>query len=76
MPRSRITTDAVATWKRLAHLTAAVRREAEGAEGDPFDEAMVAAVVGLAEALIAEADALTELEARLGKLARRLVASE
>ena len=49
----------------------AIRREADDAEADPFDEAMIAAVLGAAQALKAESDALVEIEARLGKMARR-----
>ncbi len=71
MPRTRKTIDAVGTRARLGDLQVAVRREAESAEADPFDEAMVAAVIGLADALKAEADALAEMEARLRMLARR-----
>ncbi len=71
MPKPRKTIDAGATRAKLDDLVDAVRREAEGAENDPFDDAMLAAVVGIAEALKAEADALAELEARLGRLARR-----
>ena len=76
MPRSRTTIDAAGTRAKLDRLTAAVRREAEGAEADPFDEATVAALAGVAGALKAEADGFAELEARLGKLARRALAPE
>ena len=67
MPRPRKTIDAGGTVARLDGLRAAVRREA-----DPFDDAMVAAVAGVAEALEAEADALAGFEARFGKVARRV----
>lgn len=77
MLRSRRTAiDAAGTAAKLDGLQAVVHREGEGAEADPFDDAMMAAVVGVAEALKAEADALVEIEARLGKLARRAVVSE
>ncbi len=41
-----------------------------GAEADPFDKAMIAAVLGIADALKAEADALVDLGMRLGRLTR------
>ena len=71
MLRPRKTIDAAGTRARLDELQTIVRREAEGAEADPFDDAMVAAVAGAAEAMKAGADALAEAEARIGKLARR-----
>ena len=71
MLRPRKTIDPEATRTRLDDLGSALRREAEGAEADPFDEAMVAAVLGAAEAMKAEAAALSEVEGRLGKLARQ-----
>ncbi len=76
MPRPRTAIDADNTPRRLDCLTAAAHREAEGAEADPFDDAMMAALASVAEALKAEADALAELEARLGKLAQRAVVAE
>ncbi len=76
MPRPRKTIDAGATRAKLDGFVGAVRREAEGAESDPFDDAMLAAVVGIAEAMKAEAGALAEVEARLGKLARRALVAE
>ena len=38
---------------------------------DPFDEALIAVLLGAAEALKVEADALAEIEARFGRMARR-----
>ena len=70
MLRSRKTIDAAGTHTRLGNLQVAVRREADSAEADPFDEAMIAAVLGAAEALKAETVALADLEAQFGKLAR------
>ena len=64
MLRSRKTIDAAGTRAKLDDVVVTLRREADAAEADPFDEAMVAAVVGLADALKAEADALAEIEAR------------
>ena len=71
MLRPRKTTDPKATRTGLDDVGSAVRREAESAEADPFDEAMVAAVLGAVEAMKAEGDALREIEERLGKLARK-----
>ena len=71
MLRPRKTIDPKATRARLDEIGAAVRREAESAEADPFDEAMVAAVLGVAETLKAEAAALSAVEDRLGKLVRK-----
>ena len=70
MPRYRTIIDAPAHRTRLDDAVAAVRREADGAAADPFDEAMMAAVFGIAEALKAETDALADLEKRMGKLGR------
>ena len=71
MLRSRKTIDAAGTRARLGDMQVAVRREADGAEADPFDEAMIAAVLGVAEMMKAEADALAAVAVRQGKLARR-----
>ncbi len=70
MLRSHKTIDADGVRERLNELQAAVRREADSAEADPFDEGMIAAVLGAAEALKAAADALAELVMHLGKMAR------
>lgn len=59
------------TATSLDSLIAAIQREAEGAEADPFDEAMVAAVAGAAEAMRAEASDLDALHRRLLKLSRQ-----
>ncbi len=72
MLRPRKTIDAGANRAKLDDFMVAVQREAEGAESDPFDDAMVTAVVGIEEATKAEAGALADLEARLGRLARRV----
>ena len=56
----------------LIDLGRALVEEGRAAEGlERLDEAMVAAVVGLAEAMKAEGDALAEIEGQVGKLARR-----
>ncbi len=69
MPKPRKTIDAGATRAKLDGLVDAVRREAEGAESDPLDDAMLATVVGVAEAVNTEAGALAE---RMTKVARRV----
>lgn len=56
---------------KLGDLVSRLRIEGALTQADPFDDAMVAAVTGVAVALAAEADALKKLEARLGRLARR-----
>ena len=70
MLKSRKTIDAAGTQATLDDVVVTLRREADAAEADPFDQAMIAAVLGAAEALKAAADALAELEMHLGKLAR------
>ncbi len=69
--RPRIPVGTAPHRAKLYDIVAAVRREADGAEADPFDEAMIAAVLGAAEAMKAEADALAAVAVRQGKLARR-----
>ena len=71
MLRPRKTIDPEATRTGLDDLGSTVRREAQSAEADPFDEAMVAAVLGAVEAMKAEVDALSEVEDLLGKFARK-----
>lgn len=56
---------------RLDDPVSRSRIEGALAEADPFDRAVAAALAGAAEAPKAEADALAELDARLGRLARR-----
>ncbi len=46
MLRPRESIEAVATLAKLHGLVDPVRREAEGAESDPFGDAMLAAVAG------------------------------
>ena len=70
MMRPRKTSDATDTQAKLDKLQAAIRREADAAEADPFDEAMVTAVIGIADAIKAETVALAEIEKRLGRVAR------
>ena len=72
MLKPRKTIDAGGSAARLNGLRADVRREFDNAEADPFDDTMVAAVLGAADALKAEAEALAEVEARLGRLARKV----
>lgn len=71
MLRPRKTIDATSTRTKLDDLQAVVRREGEGADADPFDDAMLAAVLGAAEALKAEAGRLAEVERQVGRVARR-----
>ncbi len=71
MFRSGKTIDAAAHRAKLDDLQVAIRREANGAEADPFDEAMIAAVLGVAEMMKAESVTLAAVEVRQGKLARR-----
>ena len=71
MLRPRKTVDAAGTRARLDELVATLRREALASDHDPFDDAMVAAVVGVAEAMKAETDALADAGTRLGRLARK-----
>ena len=70
MLRPRKTADAAGRRARLDDLVAALQREALASDHDPFDDAMVAAVVGLAEAMKAETDAFANAQARLGRLVR------
>ena len=71
MLRPRNTVDAAGKRARLDELVANLRREALASDCDPFDDAMVAAVVGVAEAMKAETDALADAEVWLGLLARK-----
>ena len=71
MLRPRKTVDAAGRRARLDDLVATLGKEVDSSEPDPFDDAMVAAVNGLAEAMKAEMDALADAEARLGRVARK-----
>ncbi len=71
MLRPKTTIDFKTNGIKLDELGAAVRREAAKSESDPFDEAMVAAVLGVVETMKAEGQALSELEVRLRTLARK-----
>ena len=72
MMRPRKPIGAAAHRAKLDELQAAIRREADAAEADAFDDAMVAAVVGLADAMKAEADAFAEIEVRLARITRTM----
>ena len=63
--------DATGRRARFDDLVATLRREALASDHDPFDHAMVTAVVGLAVTIKAETDALADAEAQLGRLARK-----
>ena len=69
MPTSRAR--AAAETKKLKDLAAAVQHRANGTETDPFDRALVAGVVGLAERLQAESADLEALRSRMVRLARQ-----
>ena len=71
MLRSRKMLDAAGTRAKLDELVANLRRQALASDHDPFDDAMVAAVIGAADAMKAETDALAHTEARLDRLARK-----
>ena len=75
MLRPRKTIDDADTRARLDGLQDAVRREAEGAEADPFDAAMVAAVTGALDALKAEAGVLAEAEAWMARTSKKVTRS-
>jgi hypothetical protein len=55
---------------RLDGLMASLRHETEKADADPFDDALVAAVVGAADAMKAEGAAMEEARKRIVRLAR------
>ncbi len=57
---------------KLEGLAATVKREVEGAEADPFDDAMMAGVLGLTEAMRAESTELEVLRGRMVRLARQV----
>ena len=63
--------DLAADHARVDDLVTTLRREAVGAEADPFDDAMVAAVAGLAEVIKLQAGAMRDLQERARRLARR-----
>ena len=57
---------------KIDGLAAAVRHEAQDAEADPFDDAMVAGVAGLAETMRAESVELVALRGLMVRLARQV----
>lgn len=71
MLRLRKTIDPDATRAKLDALAGALQAAAEGAEPDPFDDAMLSAIFGLVELWRTHARVLADLEAQTGKLARR-----
>lgn len=54
----------------LDAVVAAVRREAEGAGTDPFDDALVAAMAGLADVMQADGARLDALGRRVARARR------
>ncbi len=67
----RKTIDAGAIRAKLDDLMIALRCEPEGVEADPFDDATMASVVSLAEAIQAENAELETLRGRMVRLARQ-----
>ena len=55
---------------RLDDLMASLRTEFANADADPFDDALVAAVVGAADAMKVEGAALDAARKRITRLAR------
>lgn len=70
MLRPRRTINAETTRAKLDELQAATQREVELAEADPFDDARVAAVNGLIDAMKGQTSALAGMEAGLVKATR------
>ena len=71
MPRLRRTIDPDAIRAKLDTLAVALQSQAEGAEPDPFDDAMLSAIFGLVELSKTHAAVLADLEMQTSKLARR-----
>ena len=71
MLRPRKMIDPVAVVAKLDDLTNILRREADRAEVDPYDEALLGAVFGLIETSKVETVAFGKIETQFGKLARR-----
>ena len=71
MLRPRTTIDSRTTIAKLDDLAGALRIEADKADLDPYDEAMLNAVLGLIETAKVETAALGGMETQFGKLARR-----
>ena len=65
------TSDAESTARTIDELAGTLQRKAEQSELDPYDEALLAAVLGLIEATKTQAAAVAGVEERLGKVARR-----
>jgi hypothetical protein len=69
---SRKPVDKEAGRMKLDTLAVGLQREAEGAEVDPFDVAILSATFGLIELSKTHSDALGQLQKSVNKLARRL----
>ena len=67
----RKTLNAAAVVAKLGDLAGALRIEADKADLDSYDEAMLNAVLGLIETAKVETAALGGMETQFGKLARR-----
>ena len=62
--------DVASELLHLDGLMASLRNETEKADADPFDDALVAAVVGVADAMKAEGAALEAARKRINSLAK------
>ena len=62
--------DVASELSKLDDLMASLRQETEKADADPFDDALVATVLGAADAMKAEAAAFEEARKRIVRLAR------
>ena len=62
--------DVAAIGAKLDDALFRVQREAEGAEADPFDEAMMAAVIGAADAMKAQSDELEVVRRHMTRMTR------
>ncbi len=72
LPMLMLRNPAAAHAPKFDDLAAAVRREAESAEAEPFDDARMADVVSIADALRAESTELEVLRGRMVRLARQV----
>lgn len=62
--------DVASELLRLDSLMASVRKESTNADADPFDDAIVAAVVEVADAIKAEGTALDAARKRIIRMAK------
>ena len=69
MPKPK-SIDAALELLRLDSLMASLQHEVGKSDADPFDDALVAAVVGAADAMKAEGAAMEEARKRIVRLSR------